>query len=265
MRARLAIAAILAALAAPASAPAQTPTKAPGRLVVGVSMPAAGFQVGAVRGRDVLFAKGYEIDLANAIARELAVPAVRLVQEDRFTAFFQPGAKEYDLALSQVTITDAREAVVDFSAPYFTADQAVLLRRGLTLTKRTFGQLRRLRLCAERATTGGTQAERIHPDRPVRLFRDASRLEAELYQRRCDAVIGDSARLGALRAQAPRRFGALAGRITTGERYGAVLDTGSPLKAPLDAALGRLEEDGTLGRLAARWFSTDVTRLRAFR
>ena len=99
----------------------------------------------------------------------------------------------------------------------------------------------------------------------MRLFRDPSRLEAELYQRRCDAVIGDSAALGALRAQAPQRFGELAGRIKTGERYGIVLEPGSPLKAPLDAALGRLEDDGTLGRLAARWFSTDVTRLRAFR
>ncbi|MET0818157.1 MAG: ABC transporter substrate-binding protein [Solirubrobacteraceae bacterium] len=255
----------LAALAAPAAVPAQAPTKTPGQLVVGVAMPAAGFQVGAVRGREVLFAKGYEIDLANALAGELAVPAVRFVQEDRFTAFFQPGPKDYDLALSQVTITTAREAVIDFSAPYFTADQAVLLRRGLVLKRRRFSQLRKLQLCAERATTGGTQAKRIHPDRPVRLFRDPSRLEAELYQRRCDAVIGDSATLGALRAQAPQRFGELAGRIRTGERYGIVFDPGSALKAPVDAALARLEEDGTLGRLAARWFSTDVTRLRAFR
>ena len=63
MRARLAIAAALAVVAAPAAAPAQTPTKTPGQLVVGVSMPAAGFQVGAVRGREVLFAKGYEIEV----------------------------------------------------------------------------------------------------------------------------------------------------------------------------------------------------------
>jgi polar amino acid transport system substrate-binding protein len=265
MSARVAIATVLLALVAPAATPAQTPTKTPGQLVVGVSMPAAGFQVGAVRGREVLFAKGYEIDLAAELARELAVPAVRFVQEDRFTAFFQAGPKDYDLALSQITITAAREAVIDFSAPYFTADQAVLLRRGLALTKRRFSHLRKLRLCAQRATTGGTQAKRIRPDRPVRLFRDPSRLEAELYQRRCDAVIGDSATLGALRAQAPQRFGALAGRIKTGERYGIVLEPGSPLKAPLDAALGRLEDDGALGRLAARWFSIDVTRLRAFR
>ena len=256
---------LLAAALAPGSAAAQVPTKTPGQLVVGVSMPAAGFQVGAVRGRDVLFAKGYEIDLANAIARELGVPSVRFVQEDRFSAFFAAGAKDYDLALSQITITDAREAAVDFSRPYFVADQAVLLRRGLTLQKRRFSQLRKLRLCAERATTGAKQAKRIRPSRPVRVFGDASRLEAELYQRRCDAMVGDAARLGALRAQAPQRFGELAGRIKTGERYGVVFESGSALRAPVDDALAALEEDGTLGRLAATWLSTDVTRLRAFR
>ena len=264
-RLAITVLALLAAALAPGSAAAQVPTKTPGQLVVGVSMPAAGFQVGAVRGRDVLFAKGYEIDLAKAIARELGVPSVRFVQEDRFSAFFEAGVKDYDLALSQITITDARDAVVDFSHPYFVADQAVLLRRGLTLTKRRFSQLRKLRLCAERGTTGAKQARRIRPARPVRVFGDASRLEAELYQRRCDAIVGDAARLGALRAQAPQRFGELAGRIRTGERYGAVFESGSALRAPVDDALGALEDDGTLGRLAAAWLSTDVARLRAFR
>ena len=259
------LAAGLASALAPPGAGAQVPTRTPGQLAVGVSMPAAGFQVGAVRGRDVLFAKGYEIDLAEALARELGVPSVRFVQEDRFSAFFEPGAKDYDIALSQITITTGREALVDFSRPYLVADQAVLLRRGLTLAKRRFSRLRKLRLCAERATTGAKQARRIRPERPVRVFGDASRLEAELYQRRCDAVIGDAARLGALRAQAPQRFGELAGRIRTGERYGAVLESGSPLRAPVDTALTALEEDGTLGRLAAAWLSTDVTRLPAFR
>ena len=265
IRRLLTAALVVTASAVPGSAAAQVPTKTPGQLVVGVSMPAAGFQIGAVRGREVLFAKGYEIDLANAIARELGVPSVRFVQEDRFSAFFEAGAKDYDLALSQITITDARDAVVDFSRPYLVADQAVLLRRGLTLAKRRFSALRKLRLCAERATTGAKRARRIRPERAVRVFGDASRLEAELYQRRCDAVIGDAARLGALRAQAPQRVGQLAGRIRTGERYGAVLEPGSALRAPVDAALATLEEDGTLGRLAAAWLSTDVSRLRAFR
>ena len=265
MSRRLVILALLCAALAPAAAAGQVPTRTPGQLVVGVSMPAAGFQVGAVRGREVLFAKGYEIDLAGALARELGVPSVRFVQEDRFSAFFAAGPKDYDLALSQISITDDRDALVDFSRPYFVADQAVLLRRGLTLERRRFSALRALRLCAERGTTGAKRAKRIRPARPVRVFGDASRLEAELYQRRCDAVVGDAARLGALRAQAPQRFGALAGRIRTGERYGIVFATGSPLREPVDAALAALEADGTLGRLAADWLSTDVTRLRAFR
>lgn len=260
----LLVLALLVALLVPGAAAAQAPTKTPGELVVALSMPSAGFQVGAVRGREVLLARGFEVDLARELAQELAVPSVRFVNEENFTTFFQPGPKDYDLALSELTITAAREAAIDFSVPYFRADQAVLLRRGLTLAQRTYKALAPLRLCAARATSGATTAKRISP-RPVRLFRDSSRLEAELYQRRCDAIVGDAPALGALRAQAPERFGALAGRIPTGEQYGIAFETGSLLKAPVDAAIAALDADGTLGRLSARWLSADVTRLRAFR
>ncbi len=38
--------------------------------------------------------------------------------------------KNYDLALSQATITDERKKVVDFSVPYFSSDIGVLVKKG---------------------------------------------------------------------------------------------------------------------------------------
>ena len=55
-------------------------------------MPAPGFQVGAVRGRDVVLAKGLEIDLARALARRLGIPRVRFVNERLFSTLLRPGA-----------------------------------------------------------------------------------------------------------------------------------------------------------------------------
>ena len=68
-----------------------------------------------------------------------------------------------------------------------------------------------------------------------------------------------------LRAQAPDRVGALAGRVATGERYGIAFEPGSALRPLVDGALTRLEQDGTLRRLARRWLTADVSSLRAFR
>lgn len=265
-RALAAVAAVAAALLVAPAASAQAPTRTPGELVVGLSMPAPGFQVGAVRGREVLFARGLEIDLARALAAELAIPRVRFVNDERFAALVAPGPKDWDLALAEITITAERSERFAFSRPYFRADQGVLLRRGLVLGSRTLAALRGLRLCAARGSTGATVLRReVRPRRKPRLLGSFSRLEADLYQRRCDAAIADAPRLGVLRAQAPDRVGALAGRIATGERYGIAFERGSALRPLVDGALARLDQDGTLGRLARRWLTADVSGLPVLR
>ena len=76
MRPILAAAVVAVALAAPATA-ASPPTKSAGRLTVGLAMPSAGFQVGAVRGRTVVLAKGLEIDLAPGAAATSSVRSTK--------------------------------------------------------------------------------------------------------------------------------------------------------------------------------------------
>jgi ABC-type amino acid transport substrate-binding protein len=263
------LAALVAVAAVAATAPAagaQAPTKVPGELTVALSMPAAGFQVGVVRGREVVLAKGFEIDLARAIAAQLAIPAVRYVNEERFPALTETGPKDWDLGLAQVTVTEQRASRVSFSRPYFRADQGVLLNRSVVIRPRTLRALRGLQLCAERGSTGADVVrERVRPRRRVRLVGDLSRLEADLYQRRCDAVVADAPQLGVMRARAPRRFGALAGRIRTGELYAATFERGSALRPLVDEAILTLQRNGTLDRLARRWLTRDVGDLRILR
>ena len=84
MKTFLAAFAVAGALAASAGAAPPT-TKTPGVLTVGLAMPAAGFQVGAVRGRTVVLAKGLEIDLARILARRLGIQRVRFLNERFFS------------------------------------------------------------------------------------------------------------------------------------------------------------------------------------
>jgi polar amino acid transport system substrate-binding protein len=142
----------------------------------------------------------------------------------------------------------------------------VLLRRGLSLRARTLAALRGLRLCAERGSTGADALmQRVKPRREPRLVGDLSRLQADLYQRRRDAVVADAPQLGVMRSQAPLRFGALAGRIRTRERYGIAFARGSALRSPVDAALAAVKARGTLDALAREWLSADVAGLPVLR
>jgi polar amino acid transport system substrate-binding protein len=254
------------ALALPAAAAAPPPTKDPSELVVGVSMPVAGLQVGAVRGRTVVLAKGLEIDLARALAKRLGVPRVRFVHEALFSTLVSGRPADWDLALAAITITPERARRVDFSKPYLGSDQAVLMRKGFTPVPTSIAGLRGLQLCSERATTGARAiVDRIKPTKKPRLVANPSQLTYDLYNDRCDAIVFDAAVLGAARAATPDRYGPFAGRIDTRESYGIAFPKGSPLRARVNAALSALIRDGTVARLQKRWLTTDVAKLRVLR
>ncbi len=148
---------------------------------------------------------------------------------ERFGRLFSPGDKQWDIALAQVTITDKRAANVDFSVPYLDADQGILLRKGLLTRPATVADLRQLQLCTQRRTTAeALLASEIQPALPPMLFDRQAVLFQQLLGRSCDAAVLDAPILGAERAQLPDRYGPLAGRIATGERYGIVLPEGQP-------------------------------------
>jgi polar amino acid transport system substrate-binding protein len=265
MKAILAATAAAVVLTAGAGA-APPPTKTPGVLTVGLAMPAAGFQVGAVRGRKVVLAKGFEIDLARILARRLAIPRVVFLNERYFSTLLTPGPKDWDIGLAEISVTPARAQRVDFSRPYLAADQGVLARVGLAPRPTSIAALRTLQLCAERATTGAQLlVKTIKPRRKPFLLSDPSNLSYALFTKRCDAIVADAPTLAVLRRQAPDRYGALVGRIVTREKYAIAFEKGSSLRPRIDAALRLAIKDGTVEQLRRRWLGVDTAKLPALR
>lgn len=258
--------ALVIALLLPAvggGAPATTQT--PGVLVVGVNLGEPGFEVGAVAGTAVVLSRGFEIDLTRALAKRLAIGQVQFVHEPVFSRLYAPGAKTWDVAVAQITITPARRANVDFSVPYLTADQGVLLAEGVPEPK-SLADLRALQLCAQRGTTSAVAiGSKIRPTKAALLFDKQEGLLDALYQRRCGAVIDDAPILAALRRQAPDRYGRLVARLGTPESYAFALPKGSTLRPLLDQALGALKQDGTLVTLEKRWLGANMAKLPVLR
>jgi polar amino acid transport system substrate-binding protein len=105
-------------------------TRTPGVLTVGTELPNPPF----VLGDDLDHLKGgFEVDMVNEIAKRLGVPKVEWVGFP-FTKLVAGARCPCDFAVNGVSILPDRRQRVDFSSPYFTANQGVLVRKGTTVT-----------------------------------------------------------------------------------------------------------------------------------
>jgi len=240
------------------------PTKKPGMLIVGLNPPAVGFQVGTLRGNNVINPKGFEIDLAKAIGVKLGVTKYQWINVP-FTGLFRPGPKPFDFAFEEATITAQRKQAVDFSAPYFTANQGVLIRKGITAPK-SLADLRKLQTCAQATTTGLDYIQhKLHPAKAPLIYQTTAAAFTAVETGRCDALVLDTPIVASQKKTRPNAYGPVAGQIVTNEKYGAVLEKGSPLKPQLDAAINALVKSGTVGKLQRKWFNLNFSKVPVLR
>jgi ABC-type amino acid transport substrate-binding protein len=254
-----ALTALVLCAAAPAAAPITTVT--PGQLTVGVSLPSEGFEVGVAKGDQVIYAQGFDIDLARALAKQLGLPQVAFIQS-QFGRLFSSGTKPWDVAIAQITITTQRNRTADFTQPYLSVDQGVLASLTVRPVPQSIADLRALRICALAKSTGADVATTaIAPATPVRQYGNVPTLMQALQAGRCQAVVYDAPSLAILKARAPTYYGPLVGIIKTGEQYGVALPKGSPLTPDVDTALGALIANGTVQRLQTKWLGTSLSSL----
>lgn len=233
---------VLAATVLVAVAVAVVPAGAADRrpLRVAVSLPAPGFWDGRTAESG-----GFEADLALALADRLGFDGVRVVDTPfpRITR----GRFAADLAISQVSITPARQRVVDFTGPYLVVDQAVVTGvpgpAGPDPAAWRWG--------AVRDTTGATTLRsEIRPSAPVTDLATESEAFAALRAGRIDAVMIDVPIATRAVADAGGALG-IRSTVPTGERYGIVLARRSRLTTRATRTLAALVDDGTVARLAA--------------
>jgi polar amino acid transport system substrate-binding protein len=254
----LAVAALVAIPAASAG-PAAQPTITPGTLTVGLDPPAVGFQVGTLRGNNVINPHGFEIDLVKDIAAKLGISQIKWIHVP-FATLFRPGTKPFDLAVEESTITVARSRVVSFSAPYFLANQGVLVKKGGTIPH-SLADLKNMTLCGQSATTGLDYIQhKLHAPH-IQIYTTTSAAFSALEVGRCDAFVMDVPIVASQKKTKPSAYGPVAGQIVTNEKYGAVLAKGSALKPAVDRAIKALTANGTIGKLQKKWFAINVAEI----
>jgi polar amino acid transport system substrate-binding protein len=254
----LAVAALFVVPAASAR-PAAVPTIHPGQLVVAYGDPNPGFVNGSVRGSKFINPKGYEVDLAKAIAAKLKLKPVWMYTP--WTGLFAPGTKKFDVSFQEATITAQRKKTVDFSSTYMNANQGVLLSKQAPVPH-SLADLRKMQTCAQADTTGLQYIQdQLKPEKKPLIYPTTTALYHSAQLNQCQAVILDVPLVSLEAKSKPGAFGPVAGQIVTHEQYGAVLQKGSKLTSTIDNVIKSLTKDGTVGRLQKKWFNIDFSKV----
>ena len=238
---------------------AAVPVMHQGKLVVAFGDPAPGFAEGTVRGNKITNPKGYEVDLASAVAHSLHLAPVWIYSP--WTSLFAPGTKKFDISFQEATITAQRKKTVDFTTTYLKANQGVLLSKTAPVPH-SLADLKKLQTCAQADTTGLDYIDtQLKPDKRPLTYPTTTAAYQAVSVGQCQAFVLDVPLVLLQKKQTPDRFGNVAGQIVTNEQYGAVLPKGSKLTPVVDRILKQLTMNGTVGRLQKKWFNVDFSKI----
>jgi len=225
--------------------------RTPGVLTVATELPNPPF----VLGDDLDHLKGgFEVEMVNEIARRLGLQRVEWVGFP-FTKLVAGSRCPCDFAVNGVSILPDRQQRVDFSSPYFTANQGVLVRKGTAISG--VADARKLRFGVQEGTSGAAYLERtLKPAPPPRGYGSTTAAFTALRAGQVDAVMSDVPIVVDAAGRYPGL--AVAGQFKTDEQYGAVLAKGSPNTRPLSQVIDQLRDDGVLDRLFQKYFPEQV-------
>ncbi|HVJ35482.1 MAG TPA: ABC transporter substrate-binding protein [Terriglobia bacterium] len=232
-----------------------------GQLTVEVNLPAPGWWNGDTVEQ---IQDGYEYCLAANIAHRAGLDKLKVVNV-AWDALVAGQTKDFDLALSEISITDERKKVVDFSIPYFNSDIGVLVKKGAAVDT---DSIKKMRVGVQQATTGADFVSNTLKPAEVKVFPDTTGMFTALMAGQVDAAMTDTA---IVLGQASQSSGALdvVGQYSTGETYGALYPKGSTNAATIDKILDALIKDGTTAQLSAKYLAaawgTDPTKVPYFK
>ena len=220
----------------------------PGQLTVQVNLPAPGFWNGDTP--DTI-QDGFEYCMAAEIAHRLGLDKVQVVNV-AWDALVAGQTQNYDLALSQASITEERKKVVDFSVPYFSSDAGVLVKKGTSVDA---ASIKTKQIGVQQATTGAAFVEStLKPETPAKVFPDTPSMFTALMANQVDVAMTDTAIVLSQAAASGGRV-EVVGQYSTGESYGGIYPKGSANNAVLDQVIRSMLDDGTVKKLAGKYLA----------
>jgi polar amino acid transport system substrate-binding protein len=160
---------------------------------------------------------------------------------------------DFDLAISQISITNERKKVVDFSVPYFSSDIGILVRADAPVDEKS---IKEKTVGVQQATTGATFVADVLkiPAAQTQFYPELGEMFTALAAGQIDAAVTDTSIVLAEEVKTKGQH-VVAGQYKTGESYGAIYPKGGANNATLDKIIQSIIDDGTISKLADKYLA----------
>ena len=192
-----------------------------------------------------------------AIAKEIAsqngsTAAINNMEFDSLLLALQNG--QVDAVIAGMTITDERKEAVDFSIPYYTATQVMIVKEDSDI--KSAADMADKKIVVVQGYTGETCVKEL--GYKYEAFKKGSETILELINGKCDVVVIDS-------ATAEKYVGDNEGikivednTAFEAEEYGIAVKKGNTeLLNKINTAIQSMLDDGTIGDIAAEYLDAD--------
>ncbi|MEO1444210.1 MAG: transporter substrate-binding domain-containing protein, partial [Chloroflexota bacterium] len=196
---------------------------------------------------------GYEYDMLTELCDRLnCTPVYETTSFDVLIA--NVGEGQYDMGMTGISIREDRDEIVDFTVPYINLDQFLLVRAG----EDRFDSLESFiadddLLMGVQAGTSGFFVTMDVPEERRVVFNEFGALVQALVNGDIDAMPADATAAAGFVTTTGASV-ELVGEPISRDEFGLIFPNDSDLKAPFDAGIASIVEDGYLDFIYNKWF-----------
>lgn len=198
---------------------------------------------------------GFDIDVVRAVAKKAGIE-VRFANTPWGSIFTALDQGDRDMLASAITITAERKETMDFSSPYFRAQQLIVLRE--TSRVASFVDLGRLKVGVQIGTIGDDAATKLKgsSNAGIKRFESTQLALEDLESGGVDAVLAENGLVSHYIVKNPgSKFRTVSDPVLVPQHYGIALKKGnSELLSKLNRGLIDIKADGSYDAIYGKYF-----------
>ena len=198
---------------------------------------------------------GIDMAIADKIAKDNGkTAAINNMEFDSLLLALQNG--QVDAVIAGMTITDERKEAVDFSKPYYTATQVMIVKDDSDI--KTAADMKGKKIVVVQGYTGETCVQDLGYE--YEAFKKGSETILELMNGKCDVVVIDSATAEKYVADNQGIKIVEDTSAFEAEEYGIAVKKGNTeLLDEINASIDKMQSDGTISSISAQYLDADTS------